>query len=184
MRSPTCLRPRVGDRRAQGSIRPTLARRGEPGADTYGSGPGNLNPREAAPRECSVRRHRCRARPPKAGKPLPFPLRVAAIDVGSNAFRFIAAEFSDPNHYVELASERVRSASVTRRSSPANSRLPPSTGRSRGSGASGKKSIGWGIEHVRGRRHERGSREPQRLRSGPPRRGGSGNPARPHLGNG
>ncbi len=40
-------------------------------------------------------------------EPLTFPLRVAAIDVGSNAFRFIAAEFGDPNHYVELASERV-----------------------------------------------------------------------------
>ncbi len=40
-------------------------------------------------------------------EPLSFPLRVAAIDVGSNAFRFVAAEFSDPNHYVELASERV-----------------------------------------------------------------------------
>ncbi len=39
--------------------------------------------------------------------PLPFPLRVAAIDVGSNAFRFVAAEFSDPHRYVELASERV-----------------------------------------------------------------------------
>ncbi len=55
--------------------------------------------------------------------PLPFPLRVAAIDVGSNAFRFVAAEFGDPSHYVELASERVpvrlgRSAFLTGELSP------------------------------------------------------------------
>ncbi|MYC87437.1 MAG: Ppx/GppA family phosphatase [Gemmatimonadales bacterium] len=56
-------------------------------------------------------------------EPLPFPLRVAAIDVGSNAFRFVAAEFSDPDRYVELASERVpvrlgRSAFLTGELSP------------------------------------------------------------------
>lgn len=45
---------------------------------------------------------------PRAGaSPLEFPLRVAAIDVGSNAFRFIAAEFSDPGRYVQLSAERV-----------------------------------------------------------------------------
>ncbi|WP_420463531.1 HD domain-containing protein [Candidatus Palauibacter sp.] len=38
---------------------------------------------------------------------LGFPLRVAAIDVGSNAFRFIAAEFHAPDRYVELSGERV-----------------------------------------------------------------------------
>ncbi len=56
-------------------------------------------------------------------EPLPFPLRVAAIDVGSNAFRFVAADFGDPNHYIELASERVpvrlgRSAFLTGELSP------------------------------------------------------------------
>ncbi|MCY3598568.1 MAG: Ppx/GppA phosphatase family protein [Gemmatimonadetes bacterium] len=56
-------------------------------------------------------------------EPLPFPLRVAAIDVGSNAFRFVAAEFVDPHRYVELASERVpvrlgRSAFLTGELSP------------------------------------------------------------------
>lgn len=40
-------------------------------------------------------------------QPLGFPLRVAAIDVGSNAFRFIAAEFSAPGRYTELSAERV-----------------------------------------------------------------------------
>ena len=39
--------------------------------------------------------------------PALFPFRVAAIDVGSNAIRFLAAEFSDPNHWVELANERL-----------------------------------------------------------------------------
>ena len=40
-------------------------------------------------------------------RPLGFPMRVAAIDVGSNAFRFIAAEFSAPGRYTELSAERV-----------------------------------------------------------------------------
>jgi exopolyphosphatase/guanosine-5'-triphosphate,3'-diphosphate pyrophosphatase len=39
-------------------------------------------------------------------KPLAFPLRVAAIDVGSNALRMLAAEFSDDLNYAVLASER------------------------------------------------------------------------------
>jgi exopolyphosphatase/guanosine-5'-triphosphate,3'-diphosphate pyrophosphatase len=36
-----------------------------------------------------------------------FPIRVAAIDVGSNAIRFVAAEFDDEIHHTELAYERV-----------------------------------------------------------------------------
>ncbi|MCI4397421.1 MAG: Ppx/GppA family phosphatase [Acidobacteria bacterium] len=36
-----------------------------------------------------------------------FPLRVAAVDVGSNALRFLAAEFSSPGVFSVLASERV-----------------------------------------------------------------------------
>lgn len=36
-----------------------------------------------------------------------FPVRVAAIDVGSNAMRFVAAEFSDLQTFAELAFERV-----------------------------------------------------------------------------
>lgn len=36
-----------------------------------------------------------------------FPFRVAAIDAGSNAIRFVAAEFVDPTHYVELEYQRV-----------------------------------------------------------------------------
>jgi len=36
----------------------------------------------------------------------PFPLRVGAIDVGSNAIRTVAAEFVDPNHWVELEYQR------------------------------------------------------------------------------
>ena len=39
-------------------------------------------------------------------KPSPFPLRVGAIDVGSNAIRFVAAEFVDPTHWVELEYQR------------------------------------------------------------------------------
>ncbi len=35
-----------------------------------------------------------------------FPLRVAAVDVGSNAIRYAAAEFVDPEHYVELDAQR------------------------------------------------------------------------------
>ena len=36
-----------------------------------------------------------------------FPLRVAAVDIGSNAIRFSAAEFMDPSRHVDLDSERV-----------------------------------------------------------------------------
>lgn len=36
-----------------------------------------------------------------------FPIRVAAVDVGSNAIRFAAAEFSDPGRYTEVESQRV-----------------------------------------------------------------------------
>jgi exopolyphosphatase / guanosine-5'-triphosphate,3'-diphosphate pyrophosphatase len=48
-------------------------------------------------------------RRPAAPRPPPatFPLRVAAIDTGSNAIRFLAAEFSDPQRYEVLASQRV-----------------------------------------------------------------------------
>ena len=35
-----------------------------------------------------------------------FPLRVAGIDIGSNAIRFIAAEFLNPSRYIVLESER------------------------------------------------------------------------------
>ena len=37
----------------------------------------------------------------------PFPIRIGAIDVGSNAIRFLAAEFTDPSHWVELDSQRL-----------------------------------------------------------------------------
>ena len=61
--------------------------------------------------------------PLEGAEPLRFPLRVAAIDVGSNAFRFVAAEFSTPDRYVELSAERVpvrlgRSAFLTGELSP------------------------------------------------------------------
>jgi len=36
-----------------------------------------------------------------------FPCRLAAIDVGSNAIRFLAVEFVDPTHWVELEFQRV-----------------------------------------------------------------------------
>jgi exopolyphosphatase/guanosine-5'-triphosphate,3'-diphosphate pyrophosphatase len=36
-----------------------------------------------------------------------FPMRVAAIDAGSNAIRFVAAEFVDPTHWVALEVQRV-----------------------------------------------------------------------------
>ena len=39
--------------------------------------------------------------------PASFPLRVAAVDVGSNAIRFVAAEFEAPRRYRELTYERV-----------------------------------------------------------------------------
>jgi len=35
-----------------------------------------------------------------------FPLRVAGIDIGSNAIRFMAAEFLNPSRYIVLESER------------------------------------------------------------------------------
>jgi exopolyphosphatase/guanosine-5'-triphosphate,3'-diphosphate pyrophosphatase len=37
----------------------------------------------------------------------PFPIRIGAIDVGSNAIRFLAAEFTDPTHWVELDNKRL-----------------------------------------------------------------------------
>ena len=37
----------------------------------------------------------------------PFPLRLAAIDVGSNAIRFAAGEFVDATHWLELEVQRV-----------------------------------------------------------------------------
>ena len=37
----------------------------------------------------------------------PFPIRIGAIDVGSNAIRFLAAEFTDPEHWVELDNKRL-----------------------------------------------------------------------------
>jgi exopolyphosphatase/guanosine-5'-triphosphate,3'-diphosphate pyrophosphatase len=37
----------------------------------------------------------------------PFPIRIGAIDVGSNAIRFLAAEFTDPSHWVELDNQRL-----------------------------------------------------------------------------
>ncbi len=39
--------------------------------------------------------------------PSPFPLRVGAIDVGTNAIRFVAAEFVDPLHWVGLDEQRL-----------------------------------------------------------------------------
>ena len=35
-----------------------------------------------------------------------FPLRIAGIDIGSNAIRFVAAEFLNPTRYIVLESER------------------------------------------------------------------------------
>jgi exopolyphosphatase / guanosine-5'-triphosphate,3'-diphosphate pyrophosphatase len=47
-------------------------------------------------------------KPPKKSAPPPaFPLRVAAIDVGSNAIRFTAAEFAAPLDYAPLLEVRV-----------------------------------------------------------------------------
>jgi len=37
----------------------------------------------------------------------PFPLRIGAVDVGSNAIRFLAVEFTDPENWVVLDSQRV-----------------------------------------------------------------------------
>ena len=39
--------------------------------------------------------------------PVSFPLRLACVDTGSNAIRFLAAEFSGPTTYTTLRSERV-----------------------------------------------------------------------------
>lgn len=36
-----------------------------------------------------------------------FPLRLAAIDVGSNAIRYTVGEFADPDHWTEVAGERI-----------------------------------------------------------------------------
>jgi exopolyphosphatase/guanosine-5'-triphosphate,3'-diphosphate pyrophosphatase len=47
------------------------------------------------------------SRKPASKTPPTFPLRVAAVDVGSNAIRFLAAEFSSPNEYAPLAEQRV-----------------------------------------------------------------------------
>ncbi|MEJ2502302.1 MAG: Ppx/GppA phosphatase family protein [Gemmatimonadota bacterium] len=54
-----------------------------------------------------------------------FPLRVAAVDIGSNAIRFTAAEFLDPSHAVSLEYHRVpirlgHSAFLTGRLTPEN----------------------------------------------------------------
>ncbi|MBW3570063.1 MAG: Ppx/GppA family phosphatase [Gemmatimonadetes bacterium] len=48
---------------------------------------------------------RIRAKSPDQSPP-PFPLRVAGIDVGSNAIRFLAAEFTAPTRYRVLAEMR------------------------------------------------------------------------------
>ncbi|HEX6558616.1 MAG TPA: hypothetical protein VF021_04120 [Longimicrobiales bacterium] len=36
-----------------------------------------------------------------------FPVRIAAVDIGSNAIRFLAVEFSEPRHYHVLAQRRL-----------------------------------------------------------------------------
>jgi exopolyphosphatase/guanosine-5'-triphosphate,3'-diphosphate pyrophosphatase len=50
---------------------------------------------------------RKRPAPTRAAKDGAFPLRVAAIDVGSSAIRFVAAEFSGPDKHETLLSLRV-----------------------------------------------------------------------------
>lgn len=54
-----------------------------------------------------VRPHRFLAAGADAvGLPAAFPLRVAAVDMGSNAIRFEVAEFASPRRWTVLASER------------------------------------------------------------------------------
>jgi exopolyphosphatase/guanosine-5'-triphosphate,3'-diphosphate pyrophosphatase len=45
--------------------------------------------------------------PKKNAQPPAFPIRVAAVDVGSNAMRFLAAEFRGPTEYTTLAEQRM-----------------------------------------------------------------------------
>ncbi|HEX5725381.1 MAG TPA: Ppx/GppA phosphatase family protein [Longimicrobiaceae bacterium] len=54
--------------------------------------------------QLSVRKKSARSRKPPA---VTLPLRVAAIDVGSNAIRFLAAEFDTTARYTVLSEERV-----------------------------------------------------------------------------
>jgi exopolyphosphatase/guanosine-5'-triphosphate,3'-diphosphate pyrophosphatase len=63
--------------------------------------------------------------PEEVGSEPVFPLRVAAVDIGSNAIRFTAAEFLDPSSHVELEYQRVpvrmgHSAFLTGRLDPEN----------------------------------------------------------------
>ncbi|MDX1577545.1 MAG: hypothetical protein R3266_03635, partial [Gemmatimonadota bacterium] len=50
---------------------------------------------------------RIEGQPTENRDPVDFPLRVASIDVGSNAIRFLAAEFSGPERWTQLEYERV-----------------------------------------------------------------------------
>jgi exopolyphosphatase / guanosine-5'-triphosphate,3'-diphosphate pyrophosphatase len=43
---------------------------------------------------------------PPGSSDLDFPLRVASVDIGSNAIRLLAAEFADPGHWISLESRR------------------------------------------------------------------------------
>jgi exopolyphosphatase/guanosine-5'-triphosphate,3'-diphosphate pyrophosphatase len=62
-------------------------------------------PSRAAAAKRVPRRKATPARRRKDGAPS-FPLRVAAIDVGSSAIRFFVAEFQSPGRFVPLVSER------------------------------------------------------------------------------